>query len=447
MIGRAEVMRDQTTAEETIFALSSGSLPSGVAVVRISGPQSAMVLRTLCGSVPEPRHATLSAVYDLEGGLIDKGICLFFPGPASFTGEDSAELQVHGGKAVVAKLLQTLTSFAGLRLAEAGEFTRRAFLNGKLDLANAEALSDLISAETEAQRRFAITNTTDKHRQLYDGWRQKLIQARAMLEAEIDFTDEADVPDSISARAWAEVKTLREEIANHLASYRSAEIIRDGLQVVILGAPNAGKSSLLNALAQREVAIVTEEAGTTRDVLEIQMDLAGLKVILADTAGIRETSSHIEKIGIQRSLSRAQSADLIIELVDLANPTSIDHKSDRPIISVGSKWDLLRSCPAKQFDCVISTHTSEGIKELLELISAHAQRYGEQATSILPFRERHKVLLEECLGELDHAENEQYLELAAERMRRGSDALVRICGRIDVEDLLDTIFGTFCIGK
>ena len=440
-------MRDQIAASDTIFALSSGSLPSGVGVIRISGPQSVDVLTRLTGSVPKPRRATLAALYDLDHNLIDRGICLFFQGPGSFTGEDCAELQVHGGKAVIAKLLETLASIPEMRGAEAGEFTRRAYINGKLDLANAEALSDLISAETEAQRRFAIANSDSRHRQLYDDWRRQLIEARALIEAELDFSDESDVPGSVSDMVWEQVRGLQQQVVSHAASYRDAEIIRDGLKVVILGAPNAGKSSLLNAIAKRDVAIVTDEAGTTRDVLEVHLDLDGLKVTLADTAGIREATGNVEAIGIKRSLERAQSADLILHVEDMEDPVSFDGMPPAPVIKIGNKADLTNGSTHDKYDCIISTKRSEGLDQLIALLKVHGAQYLEKSTSVIPFRERHKVLLEEASAHIAQALYQDELELAAENLRLASDSLGRICGRIDVEDLLDTIFSTFCIGK
>lgn len=440
-------MRDQISAQDTIFALSSGSLPSGVGVIRISGPDSASVLKQLTGSVPNPRSANFRSLYDREGNLIDRGICIFFQGPASFTGEDCAEFQVHGGKAVIAKLLDTLAAIPNMRGADAGEFTRRAYINGKLDLANAEALSDLISAETEVQRRFAISNSDGRHRQLYDDWRHQLIEARALIEAELDFSDEADVPGSVSDVVWEKVQNLHQKIASHAASYHDAEIIRDGLQVVILGAPNAGKSSLLNALAKRDIAIVTDEAGTTRDMLEVHLDLGGLKVILTDTAGIREAEGNVEAIGIKRSLERAHNADLILHVEDMVDPIAFEGMPEGPLIRIGNKADLSSGNAVANYDCLVSTHTGLGLEGLTELLKKHGAQYLENSTAVLPFRERHKILIDEAVMHIGYALSENELELAAERLRLASDALGRICGKIDVEDLLDTIFSTFCIGK
>ena len=297
---------------DTIVALSSGRLPSGIAIVRISGPQTRFAVETIAGALPEPRRATFSRLRTPLGETIDSGLLLFFPGPGSFTGEDLAEFQVHGGKAVVAALLQALTSLPGIRHAEAGEFTRRAFLNGKLDLIESEALADLISSETEAQRRLAVSNASGAQSGLYAGWRRRIIHAMAMIEAELDFSDEADIPGSVADQVWADVLALRQEIEDHVKGYHQAEIIRDGYDVVIVGAPNAGKSSLLNALAQRDAAIVSDEPGTTRDLVELSLDLNGVKVRLTDTAGIRDAAGKVEAIGIERALGRAKSADLVL---------------------------------------------------------------------------------------------------------------------------------------
>lgn len=442
-------MANQMQARETIFALSSGTLPSGVAVVRLSGPDTRQVLEAMTGALPPPRRARLGAIRDQAGALLDRGLCLFFPGPASFTGEDCAELHLHGGRAVVQAVLGALSAFPGLRAAEAGEFTRRAFLNDKLDLTGAEALSDLIAAETEAQRRFALANSDARHRRLYAGWRQTLIHARAMIEAELDFADESDVPGSVAATVWPQVEKLRDDILSHAGAYRDAEIIREGFRVVILGAPNAGKSSLLNALARRDVAIVTDEPGTTRDVLEVHMDIGGMKVILTDTAGIREAQGRVEAIGIERSLQRAEDADLVLLLEDAASPVTFSGLPRRPVIRVGSKSDLLAGRPpARRYDCLLSTLTGDGLEALTDLLREATSAHMARAGDTLPFRARHVALLQEAAMALEEAlRGSEALELRAEHLRLASDALARISGEIDVDDLLDTIFSTFCIGK
>lgn len=443
-------MADQSLGD-TIFALSSGALPSGVAVVRLSGPGTRRALEVMCGLLPPPRQARLLEMHDGSGELLDRGLCLFFPAPRSFTGEDCVELHLHGGRAVVASVLEALGSLPGLRPAEAGEFTRRAFLNGKIDLTGAEALSDLIAAETAAQRRFAVSNSGDSHRRLYDGWRRQIIEARAMIEAELDFADESDVPESLTEGVSAGISALRDEVLSHARSYRNAEIIREGLQVVILGAPNAGKSSLLNALARRDVAIVTEEPGTTRDVIEVSMDIGGLKIVLADTAGIREAEGRVEAIGIERSLVRAREADLLILLEDLADPLSrrFEGVPDKPTIKVGSKLDLANAAgiAREDLDCLISAKTGQGLDELLELLRRAGTEYIGRAGDVMPFRKRHVALLKEAAQALARALEEPEPELRAESLRIASAALGRIIGDVDVEDLLDMIFSTFCIGK
>lgn len=435
---------------ETIFALSSGALPSGVAVVRLSGPGTCSALEALAGKLPEPRHATLRTLRDSQGAVLDRSLVLFFPGPESFTGEDCGELHLHGGRAVVQAVLETLSGYPDFRLAEAGEFTRRAFLNGKFDLTGAEALSDLISAETEAQRRFALANAESRHRALYDGWRKTLIHARAMIEAELDFSDEEDVPGSVAERVWEEIAELRSSLERHAAGYRTAEIIREGFRVVILGAPNAGKSSLLNMLARRDIAIVTEEPGTTRDVLEAALDVGGVKVIVTDTAGIRENPGRVEALGIDRAIDRAREADLILLLEDCNAPVMVQLPKGVPYLRIGNKLDLAeRSFHPGPYDFLISAHTGEGIDSLLSEVRELAVLATSNAGEALPFRERHVQLILDAARHVDTAaaQTSLPLEVRAEELRLAGDALGRISGTIDVEDLLDTIFSQFCIGK
>ncbi len=436
--------------QDSIFALSSGSLPSGVAVVRLSGPQVRATVEAVAGKLPPARRAVLTDLRDGDGELIDRGLALFFPSPASFSGEDCAEFHVHGGKAVVAALLRRLGQLPGLRQAEAGEFTRRAFLNGKIDLTGAEGLADLIAAETEAQRRLALDSAQGGQRELYAAWRGRLLHARAMIEAELDFADEADVPGSVSHLVLADLRRLERDIEAHVAGYRAAEIVRDGFRVVLVGAPNAGKSSLINALARREVAIVTEIAGTTRDLIEAGLDIEGMKVVVTDTAGIRETEDRIERIGVARARDAASRADLILELVDATQSTSSvpisPGEQQAPLLRVATKIDLGQPRSGR-FDHFISVLTGEGIADLIAAIAEKARQATALGGRIAPTRLRQIELMRRAQAEIGIGLDLAELELQAEHLRLASDALGRITGAIDVEEVLGVIFSEFCIGK
>ena len=451
---------------DTIFALSSGAVPSGVAVIRLSGPGVRDALVSLCGAVPERRKAVVRQLRDPsrsdgQGDVIDEALVLFFEGPASFTGEDVAELQCHGGRAVVARLLEVLSGMPGLRPAEAGEFTRRAFDAGRMDLTEVEGLSDLIAAETEAQRRQAVRQMGGALGKLYEGWRGRLIHMRAMIEADFDFADEEDVPGSVADEVWKEASALAAEIDVHLAKSQNGERLRNGLQVVLMGAPNAGKSSLLNAIAGRDIAIVTEEAGTTRDVIEAHLDLGGYPVTLVDTAGLRETQGLVEREGIRRARERGEGADLILWAMepeglgpdDPDTGLGSDIRAIVPVWIVQTKSDL--ETPSKRDSSgtipVIpsSTVSTTGMDSLLERLSSFASETIAIGEAPLATRQRHRHLLSECLGNLRAGIENAHLpeELRAEDLRRAADALGKITGRIDVEDLLDVIFRDFCIGK
>lgn len=441
-------------SSDSIVALSSGRLPAGVAVIRISGPQTRFVVETIAGTMVKDRAVVLRRLRAPDGTVLDSGLVLFFPGPASFTGEDVAEFHVHGGRAVVARMLETIAGFDGVRHAEPGEFTRRAFLNGKIDLVETEALADLVNAETEAQRRFAIQNAEGVQSELYLGWRRRLIHARAMIEAEIDFADEDDVPGSVSDTVWSDVRAMIGEIDRHIAGFRAAEIIRDGFEVVILGAPNAGKSSLFNALARRDAAIVTDEPGTTRDLLEVTLDLQGMRVRLTDTAGLRDAPGKVEAIGIEKARAKAHGADLLLLLQDVANPRDIGPlPTEAPTLRVGTKLDLLESRAtsdaAGDYDRVISVKDGTGVEELLAEIGRRAAEAAGDVGDILPSRLRHVELLGETKHHLLRATDRWTVgqELRAEELRLAADRLGRIVGAIDVEDMLDVIFSQFCIGK
>ncbi|MDG4876619.1 tRNA uridine-5-carboxymethylaminomethyl(34) synthesis GTPase MnmE [Mesorhizobium sp. WSM4935] len=433
-------------SKDSIVALSSGRLPAGIAVIRVSGPKTRFVVETIAGPVKD-RFTNLRRLRAADGSTIDHGLVLFFPGPGSFTGEDVAEFQVHGSRAVAAKMLETITGFEGVRHAEPGEFTRRAFLNGRLDLVETEALADLVNAETEAQRRFAVRNAEGAQSELYSNWRRRLIHARAMIEAEIDFADEEDVPGSVSEAVWSDVAAMVGEIGRHIEGFKAAEIIRDGFEVVIIGAPNAGKSSLFNALAQREAAIVTDEPGTTRDLLEVVMDLKGLKVRLVDTAGLREAAGKVESIGIERARAKAEGADLVLLLEDMAVPVSVSGvPSAVPLLRIGTKSDIA-DAGVRGYDVAISSKDGSGVDRLLDEIGTRATAAVGEAGDVLPSRLRHVELLREATNFLRAALSGRSQELRAEDLRLAAERLGRIVGAVDVEDLLDVIFSQFCIGK
>ncbi|WP_208180065.1 tRNA uridine-5-carboxymethylaminomethyl(34) synthesis GTPase MnmE [Sinorhizobium medicae] len=436
---------------DTIYALSSGSPPAGVALIRVSGPATADALARLCGPLPPARVATLRTIRTRNSDILDSGLVLYFPGPASFTGEDCCELQVHGGRAVVSAILDELAAMDGLRHAEAGEFARRAFQNGKLDLVEVEGLADLIAAETEMQRRLAVEQSGGGQSALYAGWARRLTHARAMIEAELDFADEDDIPGSVSAAIWTDIGRLREEIDEHIARAGVAEIIRDGLKIVIAGEPNAGKSSLLNALAQRDIAIVTEIAGTTRDVLSFDLSLAGFSVKLFDTAGLRETDEVVEREGIRRARQVIADADLVLLLSEKPSDFRLDEwqpGKSVPVIRVATKVD--RPMPrwkTSEADVFLSTRTGEGMDKLLAMLQAHLPDLAGNTALSMPSRRRHVDCLRQAGAALVRSMEARELELQAEQLRQAGDALGRITGRVDVEKLLDVIFSEFCIGK
>jgi tRNA modification GTPase len=443
------------SARDTIFALSSGTPPSGVAVVRISGERARLGLEALTGSVPEARKASLRLIKGFRGEVLDRGLVLFFPEPGSATGEDVAELHLHGGRAVVVAVLDRLGGIEGFRPADAGEFTRRAFLNRKLDLAQVEGLADLVAAETEAQRRQALRQAEGRLGAIYEGWRSRLLRARAMVEAGLDFADEEGVPGSAGREVWDDVAAVGQEITRHLVDGRRGERLREGAEIVILGPPNVGKSSLFNALARRDVAIVTAEAGTTRDLIEVHLDLGGFPATVVDTAGMRDAVGAVEQEGIRRATERAGKADLVLALSELAGmdfemaPT----EGAVPVLRVGTKLDLIDSedeqCRRmKGFDVAVSSRTGEGLDRLCERIAAFLAAELAPGESPLITRARHRAALESCRVAIEGAGRAGSAEeIRAEELRRATDALGRITGRVDVEDLLDVIFSDFCIGQ
>jgi tRNA modification GTPase len=452
----------QPQERDTIFALSSGQPPAAIAVVRISGPRAGSALEALIGRVPQPRRAVLARVRDPETGeVIDSGLALWFPGPASETGEDIAELQLHGGRAVVAGVLAALGRLDGLRLAEPGEFTRRAFENGRLDLTEVEGLADLIYAETEAQRRQAYRQLRGALGERAEGWRTQLIEALALVEARIDFADEGDVPDDLLTPALLAARKLRDDIAAALADERRGERLREGLVVAIAGPPNAGKSSLLNRIARREAAIVTPFPGTTRDVIEVHLNLDGYPVTVLDTAGIRASDDPVEQEGVRRAQARAAAADLVLWVLDASREGSDRREAtraghDRPVWTVRNKVDLLDSdserlsCAAVEAAFSLSALTGAGVDTLLASLSEFVAAALGPAESAVVTRERHRKALQETLMALDRAiaqDDPGQEEILAEDLRLAARALGRLTGRVDVEDVLDVIFRDFCIGK
>ncbi|MEM8574520.1 MAG: tRNA uridine-5-carboxymethylaminomethyl(34) synthesis GTPase MnmE [Pseudomonadota bacterium] len=432
---------------ETIVALASGVGTAAIAVIRISGPQTRVVLEHLTGSLPVPREASLRRI-----GEIDKGLVLWFPAPASFSGEDMAELQVHGGRAVVTAIVEAVLATPGTRLAEPGEFARRAFENGKLDLTEVEGLADLVSAETEAQRRQGLAQAEGGLRRLFEGWRSALLRAQSLMEAGLDFSDEADVSVDATRQAEAVVVPLLQEVEAHLAD-RSGERLRDGFQVVIAGPPNAGKSSILNALAKRDVAIVSEEAGTTRDVIEVHLDIGGVPVIVADTAGLRDGGGAIESEGMRRAVSRARGADLVLWVVDGATCNSepasdaMPDFGDGPVLSVLNKIDLVVDL-VPDGTLAISAKTGQGLDTLLAALGDRSKD-GLEGRGASPItRTRHRVELVSVRDALKRFVNHDLeVELRAEELRVAAHHLGRLTGRIGVEEVLGAIFSEFCIGK
>jgi tRNA modification GTPase len=444
------------TARDTIFALSSGHGRAGVAVIRVSGPAAQTALDRMAAPRPRPRFASLRHVKHPDTAeVLDEALVLWFPGPKSETGEDMAELHVHGGRAVIQGVLEAIATIAGCRLAEPGEFARRAFEHGKLDLTGAEGLADLIDAETAAQRRQALKQAAGALQRLYDGWRLRMLRALALLEAAIDFSDEASVSADTLRQARVEAEALHAQINRHLEDEHRGELIRDGFQVVLAGPPNVGKSTLLNALAQRDVAIVSAEAGTTRDVLEVKLDLGGLPILVSDTAGIRETRGDVEQEGIRRALARAQGGDLVLWLVDAtaldAPPKQLSLRLDRLLVVV-TKLDLLDSKVGQRLPegaVAVSALTGAGLDTLTRQIAARARaRIGTDEGPALT-QARHRQHLLGCRAALTTflASPLEEVELRAEDLRRAAASLGRITGAVDVEDVLGEIFGRFCIGK
>ena len=444
-------------APDTIFAPATPPGRSALAVIRVSGPRAQAALQDIAGTIPAPRVALLRTLrHPATRRPLDQALVLYFKAPATETGEDIAEFQTHGGRAVVAAVLDALAAIPGCRLAEPGEFARRAFHNGKMDLTAVEGLADLIDAETEAQRAQALTQASGALDRLYGGWRKEMVEAQALVEAAIDFADEGDVATNAVAQARLIAATLTHKIDAHLANAHRGEILRSGFKVVIAGPPNAGKSTLLNALAQRDAAIVSDEPGTTRDVIEVRLDLGGIPVIVSDTAGIREAGGAVEREGIRRTLARAEEADLVIWLRDLTDKAPsvpaewLRTTATDKILPVDTKADLaVGSQPSTGGRLRISTVTDQGLPELIgEIVTrAREQAGGDEGLAPTTLRHRqHLIATQKAIAAfIDGAESD--LELRAEDLRLAASELGRLVGRIDPEEVLGAIFGRFCIGK
>lgn len=432
-------------AFSTIVALSSGAARAGVAVVRVSGDRARFALETISGSVPVARKAVYRALRDPDGEIIDHGLVLFFPGPASFTGEDVAEFHIHGSRAVLSRLLAALTALPGLRLAEPGEFTRRAFEAGKLDLAAVEGLADLIDSETEWQRKQALRQMEGALGEAAGGWRKALIRAMTLLEAEIDFSDEGDVGGPLIVEALSAAQAILGSLQVALGSFAAGERVREGFVVVLAGPPNAGKSSLLNALARRDVAIVSPIAGTTRDAIEVRLDLGGMPVVLVDTAGLRESDDAIEAEGVRRARQKAAHADLVLRL---RAPDSDPERSTSGTteIDIATKLDLGGS--ARPGEIGVSATTGVGLPELIDHIAVRLGKLGQTEPALVT-RERQRVAVAEAAAAIERAAllPQEQPELIAEELRAAVRALERLIGKVDVEDVLDSLFSGFCIGK
>ncbi|MEK9280603.1 MULTISPECIES: tRNA uridine-5-carboxymethylaminomethyl(34) synthesis GTPase MnmE [unclassified Bradyrhizobium] len=439
--------------DQTIFALSSGRPPSAIAVVRVSGPQAGLVLTTLADKLPAPRLASRRLLQDSAGLPIDDAVVLWFPGPASATGEDVAEFHVHGGRAVLSAVFTAISAIPNTRAADPGEFTRRAFENGKLDLTEAEGLDDLIHADTDRQRRQALRQLQGLLGDRARDWRERIIEASALIEAGIDFSDEGDVPVELMAPALKTIGSLHSEITKVLAAQGHAERLREGLVVAITGPPNVGKSTLMNQLARREVAIVSPHAGTTRDVIEVQLDLDGYPVTVIDTAGIRETDDPVELEGVRRARARAADADLVLWLTGPGAEADGRQDGAAPVWLIRNKIDLgdeaSIATAAADRTFAISARRGDGLTELIEALVGFAAAFFATGEGALVTRARQRDLLRQAadclqrsLGLVKDGE-----ELVAEELRAAAYVLGRLLGRVDVEDVLGAIFQKFCIGK
>jgi tRNA modification GTPase len=426
----------------TIYAAASGSFRAAVTVLRVSGPESSGILINLIGDLPPPRVAALRRIRGQDGAMVDRGLVLWFPAPRSYTGEDCAELHVHGGRAVL-KAVTAALEHAGARQAEAGEFTRRAFLNGRMDLLEAEGIADLVAAETEAQRAQALRQMGGEQSRVLAGWAERLRRLLAWQEALIDFPDE-DLPVSVEASLLTDLAALQAELDEACRNAERGARLRDGLVFAVTGAPNVGKSSLVNALARRDVAIVSATPGTTRDAIEVTLELGGVPVTLVDTAGLRDTDDPIEAEGVRRARARAEDADLVVRVVDASAAHAWEGDATGDELVVVNKIDL---APAGGGACGVSAATGEGLTQLEAMLAARAQLLAFPLSGVVLSRARHIASLRDAAASLAAARGAALPELRGEELRLAMQALGRITGSVGVEDVLDTVFSAFCIGK
>lgn len=443
---------------QTIYALSTVYGKSGVAVIRISGNNALAALKKMTSldtTKIKPRYAYFVSLKNNEGNTLDKCLILYFKAPNSFTGEDIVEIQTHGSKAVISGVLSTLAQIEDFRMAEPGEFSKRAFYNGKMDLTEAEGLADLIDAETSEQQKYAMRQMEGGLKNLYDDWREQLLKILAHLEAFIDFPDE-DIPNNVMSEMKNNVFKLENSVYEHLKADNIGERLREGFRVVIVGPPNAGKSSLLNAIANREAVIVSDIAGTTRDAIDIHLDIKGYPVMFTDTAGLREANEEIEKKGIEIAYSKIKSADFIICLFDASKDgvqifDNIRNSFKNNTILVANKSDKLTSEQCSELEkqgCIlISAKQKEGISQILDRIYEFICERFTSNSNLLITRSRYREALQEVMENLQHFSFDKEIELTAEDIRLAARALGKITGRIEVNEILDKIFGDFCIGK
>lgn len=439
---------------QTIYALSSGSLPCAIAIIRISGNETKNIVKNIVGSIGKPRVMTYASFKNHKNEIIDYGMYVYFSSPQSFTGEDCAEFHLHGSKAVVSAFLLELSLYKNTRQAQAGEFSRRAYVNGKIDLLQAEALADLLEAESESQRRLSILGASKQTTILYNSWRNSLIEAMALLEATLDFSEEEDIVNIDNNITWLKIETLIKQLKQHLSLVTMGNIMQNGLKITIVGAPNAGKSSLLNILSGRDLAIVTAQAGTTRDVIEAKLNIQGVDIFLFDTAGLRETEDEVEKLGIVKALNYIDQSDLIFYMHD---STSLDEillpETNIPIWFINSKIDKTAALSKKPARCKkifsISTMQPQTIAVLVQAIENYLLENLPKYGTIIPAKQRHISLLNKSLTALITGYEDKNIlpEIKAEYLRIAANYLGQITGEIGVENILDVIFSQFCIGK